>query len=271
MILVSGHKGYGDNLYMRPFVQALRERDEVTIATPWPELHPGCRYVRTGTSLRHAERNEAQHNDYGPAPKGAREIHLEYVSAAPRLSIMQALSEKAGVSCDTLSLPAKPEPYLPGPYAVFHPPTIRQEYKNPARNPDPASFRFLLDEVQKYMPLIAFADLRGEQVEGEYAYDRGHMNGQMPLHRLPGLLKAATLVITSPCFMLPMAMSVGARTIAMFGGYWEPSVLIPPGNEVTVLAPEPFCKPCHQTHTCKKEIERERIQAAVDSLVSVTL
>lgn len=271
MIYVSGHQGYGDNLYMRPYVQRLLEHEEVWLQTPWPEIHSGCHYVRSNTSLYHAQRNQAiQGHLFGPEPKGAREITLEYGSGVGRgLSILEALAERAKLPVeDKLSWDAEGEPFMDGLYAVCHPPTVRKQFFAPARNPDPKAFRQLVDLVRKAMPVIAVGHLKDEKVEGDYYFDGGYLNGQFPMSRLPGIVRGAALVLTSPCFLLPLAMSVGAETICMFGGHHAPEVLIPPGNEVRVLAPEPFCRPCHQKHVCPdKRIDPERIASCVTQAI----
>lgn len=275
-VVIRGMEGLGDNIYTRAAVRAYTARNgPVYLYTPWPQLYwdlPEILPARSGTGLRTQSENIARvrAGTWRRPPPGLKEIGCAYSPDNP--TVLEAMMRWLGVSGDPVdfSLPVPPEwsePWmdaLPQPLGVVHPPSMRGEWINTARNPKPEHIQAIIDAT----PEIHWVSV-GWNAEGIEWYAGGPPRnvarrfdkGELTTPQMLGLLSRASLALCGPSFMLPAAAALGVPVFVVFGGSLPPSFLIDPrmGPRIGHAAPDPFCFCQQHDHACNKEIGRDRL------------
>jgi ADP-heptose:LPS heptosyltransferase len=103
--------------------------------------------------------------------------------------------------------------------------------------------------------------LAGPPLEGISArYEAGELHTEA----LFTLIAKADIVLTGPCFMLPLAATFGTPCFVVFGGGVPPNCLIDArmGGRIGHVSPVPGCWCLMNEHACNKEIQPERVAAA---------
>lgn len=294
-IHVSSHVGLGDQIYLHAVLRELRgEGREVWVGTPWPALwedigvHP-VNIGLCGLVAQDRERRGTPESVWTTPPAGAIYRCANYLAHA---SIVEALRFGVGVREGVLQreidfrlrVPPHwfPRGFPPGDFVLFRPPSIRSVGIYLSRTPHVNVMRRVLRRlVEGCRRLIVVGDLTPAY---EWLEDDGlltgcpdvqcyrYLRGELHWTEIAALAQAANLVVTSPCFLLPLSLAVGANVLCAYGGHYPPSMLIPRTAGVkplyTELAPEPFCDCRDPVHVCRKDIPDERVDATVDAALA---
>lgn len=281
-VLLRSRHGLGDAFYMRPAVRraAARER-EVFVETPWPQLFsdiPGAVPVRPesadfrGPLLNMKRTSPNLWSIRTPVDPVVKTMTYDSRDFRNGDSIPDVMLKKAGFSASLASGEMKfvpPETWIepwmreiPRPFAVVHPPTLRQEYKNASRNPNPGYIARLV----KAAPWInwvsvGYLEEREEWLDGPApagilrAFDRG----ELMIEGLVGLFAVSDLVLAGPSFAIPMALALGVPVFSVFGGSMPPATVMDAamGERFGYAAPSPFCGCFDYDHKCGKEIRED--------------
>lgn len=140
-------RGLGDGIFQRPFVRAEAKRREVFIETPWPQLYadlPNVFPVRAATTLRTQAKNARAQPEsiWQEAPRHADQMTFRYGTAELRRhSIIQTMERQLPLQGERFVFDLPPSPILLSGalYVVVRPVTVRKEWQNTARNPEPNS------------------------------------------------------------------------------------------------------------------------------------
>jgi hypothetical protein len=289
--------GMGDQVWQLPYVRALAPKyGRVFMMTPWPQLyhfipnlvflHPddegskfsGWDYFREQIDLssnlfvrrddiRQLLEAAAKTRFGAGAAQGMTDIQRICPSMSPSTTMDITISLKdewIAAVADWLRRNA------PQPRVLIHPPRNRPGILY-ARDPVPRYFKRILDRHRKHVSFFDVARVADNvepapELEGVPVLDTRGAPGAFW-----AAVAAADAVICSPAHALPLALAFKRPTLALFGGCHWPNLLIDPRIQhldYFAVAPEPFCG-CGQTmHDCHKAIAPERIDSAMDSLLS---
>lgn len=288
-IVLDGMKGFGDNLYQRPFVRELARGHIVILRTPWPQLYgdlAGVTVARTETDLRTQRKNEDRFRPLYAA--GERALHKLSRArpdlAARRISYIKDLGPLEGsvwvgmtrsVGCAPMTgmdLPPLPEsPVVTDrPICVVRPVTVRSEWMNEARNPLPEHVadvaRWLRAEG---MYVVSVADLQdGEEValdplpEADLRFHAGELE---PLQLL-ALVGGAAAVVGGVGWIVPAAIAAHVPAFVVLGGqggHNAPDRITDASMAVDLIGwgvPDEFCRCSSMRHACSKRNTRLRAQ-----------
>lgn len=274
-VIVNGPEGFGDTLYLRAAIRRLAEQwDAVFVRTPWPQLFhdiPKARPARpSGIFYRTQNVNVSR---VPPAiwsypPGGLAELPGIYNVGHFRAGtgILSSLMKQLKVTDPVdFSLTVDPtwEPEwlkdVPRPFGIVHPPSIRREWLNTARNPRPEYVQAVLDTRQDVHWISV-----GFNVQGHEWFDgpplrgiaRRFDNGELTANQLLAVLAKADLAVSGPCWMLPAAAALRTPLFCIFGGSIPPQFLVEPrmGGTIKTVSPVPFCACLLNEHTCNKTI-----------------
>ena len=276
---VDGVQGLGDNIYQRAAVQALASEEgaRVFVSTSWPQLYrdlPNVWPVRPVTKLRTQRINigRADGSAWRARPAHARRLATLYGDADLKAgTIAQHFDRALGLAPGTplhWSIPDDFEPpplVVPAdkPLALIRPATVREEWRNEARNPDPHALAALADHLRTTHYLVSVADLSlGKEwlvPPAPYADVRFHA-GELPVDQLLGLCAAADLIVGGVGWIVPAAVATGTPAFVLLGGmgaHNAPEVILDPrmpADHVGFGWPAEFCRCNLKLHDCRKEM-----------------
>lgn len=275
-------KGLGDNVYQRPFIKALSTRRIVYLETPWPELYsdlPNVRFVRTSTKLRTQQKNEkaVPEQIWSPLPRGVISRQVSYGSRELQTdSIPHALERLLplnGQPAD-LDIPTGLSrlPKARGkPIAFVRPVTVRREWLNAARNPDPAYVAQIAKDLRRTHHVVLAADLEaGEEdlVGALPPHDEAFLNGELRLPELLGFVAAADVVVGGVGWIVPVSIALRRPCFVIMGGHGAhnaPERLVDARFDLSGIAfamPDRFCLCERMLHQCDKTNTRLAAQWA---------
>jgi hypothetical protein len=230
-LVVQGMKGLGDGIFQRPFIRAESERRPVYLETPWPQLYsdlPNVFPVKVGTTLRTQAKNAAAQpvEVWHEAPSRADRVAMGYgTRELARGSIFDALSAKLPLhgSPFVFDLPPGHVGTMGGnPYVVVRPVTVRREWHNPARNPDPSAVFKVAQWCQDAgFMVVLVADLKEghEHAVGALPpHDVAYLGGELDVVELMALVRGAAAVIGGVGWIVPMAIAAGTPLFVVQGG-----------------------------------------------------
>lgn len=277
-LLIQGMRGLGDNIFQRPFVRAAAAVREVYLETPWPQLYADLpvKPVRTATRLRTQRKNEdAQGAATWSAPPRAGAcdvVRLGYGHTALRQgSIVNALERSLplGRTPFAFDLPdLGPRAFLgpgrpPRPIAVIRPATVRQEWRNEARNPRPEYLRTIARWLAPTHHRVVVADLAAgeEWLDGELPeHDEAYLAGELDVLELLALVRDADLVVGGVGWIVPAAIALKTRAFVVLGGqggHNAPEKITDPRMDLRRIGwarPKPYCRCENMRHRCVKVI-----------------
>ena len=223
--------GLGDCIYQRPFVRAESARRPVFLDTPWPQLYadlPNVFPVKAATTLRTQAKNAAAQPDsaWHDRPLIADTARFGYgTRELRRHSILHALE---------LALPLRGAPFvfdLPAGnvgtmggnrYVVVRPVTLRKEWTNSARNPDPSAVFKVAQWLQDAgFMVVLVADLKPGEEEAVGALppcDVAYLKGELDVSELMALVRGAAAVVGGVGWIVPMAIAAGTPLFVIQGG-----------------------------------------------------
>lgn len=155
------------------------------------------------------------------------------------------------------------------PIVLVRPPTVRQEWLNPARNCDPRALQVLVDFLKKDFTLVGIASLaQGVEWLSPPPIKGLHetfYHGEINVQTLIGLTHLWWSVGANG-FLVPMALATQGSAYILFGGnygYNAPNRLLHPGYPMGRLGysePDTPCVDCIlPEHRCRKHIDPDRL------------
>lgn len=290
-IRVQGMHGLGDNIHQRALMRLLMKKHTVYLETPWPWVYHDLagsrlRLLPVDSKLRTQAKNVVRErgNYYRGGVPAMRPQRVWYPPQSVRQkgSVLGAMLANAGFDDRdaNFQMPLKAEWYdqaaelirgwLPAkPILIFRPLIERTEWSGcPARNPDHAAYRALLEAIREDFFVVSVADLEADRewlADGELPADVRLHAGELEPQVLAALMTKAGLVMTSPGFAAVMAQAVGTPVVTVFGGYEDATSFAAGAHLAAYLPIEPE-KPCRcfsHHHDCDKRID---LASAIDRL-----
>jgi hypothetical protein len=271
---IQGMQGLGDNIYQRAFIRVLARTRDITLETSWPEFYadlPVC-FVRPQGSysrLRTQNKNVARSRvAWVPRPPRVQGIRNTYQRAfLEGRSIINGMEQSFGIPfVPPLDLPPLPAPraiQTDKPLAFVRPLTVRSEWFNSARNPEP---QYILDIVEALRPthhIVCVADVAhaaewfiGVPPNGDSEF----IHGELPAMDMLALLAGSDIIIGGMGFIIPAALALKKHCFVVLGGqggHNAPSRVLDPRldcSRIGFATPKDFCQCTNMRHNCNKAI-----------------
>lgn len=279
---IRGMGGLGDNVYQRPLVAHLATTRDVWISTPYPELYedlPVRPVLWAGLGLRCQGKNMRRQpsSTWSRPPARCDRAQVLYALAALETSIVSEMERRVGTRAEPFrfDLPDFGSPPLAPPYAVVRPVSVRREWENTARNPDPSYVSraaAMLREAGYRVVCVADLDERQERLVGELPEaDRYWIRGELSTRELMALVASASVVVGGVGWIVPTALAYRTPAVIIGGGlgaHNAPHLLVDrriDGSRMRFLLPEPYCTCRDKAHACPKTIPdfESRFRAAL--------
>lgn len=266
-ILIRGMYGLGDGIYQRGFVKKF---PGAYIITPWPELYSDLdvKCVKPDTRLRTQAKNVSKTKiQWHGVP---RSVNVKQISYGHREfesgSIVSAMRNCFRVDPD-FDLPDFGESPIKSdkPVAIVRPVTIRREWLNSARAPDPK----YVNEAAKILKakgfhVVSIADLQDGQewlVGDAPEADEYYHNGELSVTQLLAAVQNAAVVVGGVGWIVPACIASGTPLYVVLGGngmHNAPEKITDSEHmdlsKVGWAKPVNFCM-CHNNkHECEKTI-----------------
>jgi hypothetical protein len=288
-VLILGMGGLGDSIYQRPFVRAQAElHDELFLRTPWPELYRDIDNLRAveprPMHLRTQKKNieRLPEEAWAERPDGIPTLTAGYSFHEPGATIVQEMEKRVPLGGrpfrfdlpDFGRSPARWE----RPYAVLRPATVRNEWRNFARN---AQSEYLAAAAQALQEagyrVVVVADLEeGEEwAVGELPpADRSWIHGELHVDQLMALVQHAAVAVGGVGWLVPAAIALRTPLVVIGGGggaHNAPEAVTDPRmdlSRVRWILPDEYCLCKGMDHDCPREISGfgERFTRAVQEL-----
>jgi len=307
-LFFDGCLGFGDVFQERPLIKHfLKQYKTVYVKTPLPELFwdiPNVIFVRPPEILRTQNKHmeSLPPETWSKVPPHTKRLgwsnyppggHLfpktdahpnEIIEPRPVNCVAKHIKNFAGIEDYDFSFPVRTawvkaaKEFLGGlpvkwkKLCLIRPPTIRDEWYCPSRNPKIEYIQLLIDRYKDEYFFLSLADVDGkaERYDGILkGLDAEFHHGEVPLTTIFGLMKIADMSIIYPGFFMPLAIAIRSKCFCIFGGNAGPQVHIDPIMGIENfgwIAPEPFCQCINNTHNCNKDIPEEKIIAAFEEL-----
>lgn len=287
--ILDAWEGLGDTVYLRPTIRVLAEHHRLHVSTPWPELLEDLpvSFVRTDPQYRtQAENTQRQPDDrFVDRPRGALKLSPAVQWARRDLSIPAGIADSMDVRPEAFvfDLPSfDPPAAMPDdPYAVVRPVTVRKEWLNEARNPEPRYVAAAAAHVRDALdlPVVSVAHLaEGEEwaLEPLPPADVTLHHGELSVTELLYLIEHATVVIGAVGFLVPVAEAYRTPCVVIAGGqgwYNSPRKIqaLPRGESShRWILPDDYCRECKsRDHDCPREISdfEGKIEAALEGVM----
>lgn len=275
--------GLGDNIYQRAFVREIA--DIVFLQTSWPQLYrdlPNVRPVMGVTRLRTQRKNIVAQGQgvWFQAPRMlSRKIHYNFRGfPSSGATILGSMARGFGVQAKVFDLPRFERFEVDFPYAVVRPATVREEWKNPARNPRAEYIAEAAGQLRaRGLKVISVADLAlgAEWADGPLPpCDLAYYHGELGLERLLGLIQGATVVVGGVGWIVPAAIAAGVPLITLLGGqggHNDPSRIVGAPMDLSRarwIRPDNYCSCKDMRHGCDKRISdfSQKFEEALDGL-----
>jgi len=272
-LLVHGMWGLGDNIYSRPFVRAAAAQYEIYLETPWPELYADLdiKFMRGSRKLRTQQKNIARQapNIWSKPPPMQRQIKIAYSDLAMR-SIIRSMEWRwkvVNVAFDPALFDLPDLGHAPvtsqRPIAIIRPVTVRAEWRNEARNPQPEYIAQLAAELMQTHTVVAVADIAPghEWAVGELPPAHHHfLFGELAVRELLALVRDADIIIGGPGWIVPAGLALKVKTFVVLGGHGghnAPEKITDSRLDLSRIGfaiPEKFCRCMNMLHNCDKRI-----------------
>lgn len=287
---VKGFGGLGDQVYQRPLVRHLvATRGPLWLSTPYPELWEDMpdvypvlfRAMKLRCQSKNMERTPAEVWRQVPDARAER-IEIGYAHLFPRRGIVTEMEDSARTRIKDFQFDLPdfgPTSAVRGRYAVIRPASVRTEWTNHARNPDPA---YLAEAAQllrqQGLQVICVGDIDGteEVLVGEMPdADAYFVRGELTTRELFAMVNHAAVVVGGIGWILPTAMAYRTPAVIICGGlgqHNDPSLLTDPRmgeRPIRFLLPSPYCRCGNLRHACVKVIPdfAEQFERALHSLM----
>ncbi len=271
-LVVRGMQGLGDNIFQRPFIHALSRHWTVYLETSWPEFYADLpiNVVRSTTRLRTQAKNVNRARvAWASWPPNCRDTRrISYVHALrTKGSLVQGMEHTFGNRFEPQLFNLPPLPPSPiqtdKPIAFVRPVTIRPEWYNDSRGPDPKYIAAITDALRPTHHIVVVADVQdgaewfvGTPPRGDTEFIRG----QLPAMQMLALLGASDIVVGGVGFIIPAAIALKKWCFVILGGmggHNAPHIVADPRLDSSRLGfaiPRDFCQCTNMRHQCNKEI-----------------
>jgi len=283
LIKIDSYFGFGDQIYMRPFVCELAKTHRVYIKTPFPDIlysNTDVKCVAPVTILKtQKEWAEKKIELFAKdSPKYDKIMRPSYTP--PMLNfgqtVIQGFKSQFNVPKIDFELPVSAEQILKAKkvlgkvpkskkLCVLKLPTLRKEWMNASRNAKMEYFNMLIEKYKNEFYFVSVADCRNQEwIDGELS---PHINkifhkAEFELDAYVGLFKIADCVIGTPSNIIPLALAVKTPLFVVAGGYVPVKYLIDEemGLERFGLAePKEPCFCLKHSHGCDKNIDENTL------------
>jgi len=268
---VIGLQGLGDNIYQRAFIKALSREWDIFLETAWPELYADLplKFVNPHTRLRTQAKNASRSKvQWVPRPIGCKQVKRNsYVNAfRGGRSIIAGMEESFGIKLNAADFDLPPLPLVAKndkPLAFVRPVTLRREWHNAARNPDP---KYIADVVEKlrdshYIVTVADLEPNAEWLVGPPIHaDNNFMSGELRVMDMLALLGASDIVIGGVGWIVPASIALKRHCFVVLGGqggHNAPEKILDRRldcSRIGFATPENFCRCTSMRHNCNKTI-----------------
>lgn len=265
--MIEGMHGLGDCLHQRATVRHFLSLGPVYLSTPWPCIYhdlvdKGLTLIKPNSGLYTQGKNERrQAHLFAPGRpniRGSQTVRTGYLGGGviEHGSIIGAMC--AGLSTRDFRMPV-PDEWIKeassflaqrgihGDFAVMRPLSTRVEYPHLVhRNPDHSAYQAIVAEVRKRMPVVSVADTTNPKIEPIVCDPEADLkvhNG-IDFEVLAGIVHLATLAITAPGMMAPLAQAVETPLVCVFGSY-ENAMSFAGGARYSAYLP---IEPIHPAH-----------------------
>ena len=284
VLFFEGAGGMGDNMYQRPVIKDLAKTyKKIYLTTAFPEAYwdiPNVEFVKpAGYKLRTQEKHMKSRpkRTWSDKPKNAETVLWGQCGPSPDPGILTKYGELENREDFDFIFPLKNEWIeaarkvkesldLEGKkLCIIRRPTIRKEWKCPARNPKPEYYQLIIDKYKDEYFYLGLADIeKGQEwFDGKIdRIDKEFNAGEIPITTIYGLIKIADMTITYPSLFMIAAIAVRAKCFTIFGGIAGPDVILRRNLGLKNhghVAPFPPCNCHNMTHDCKKDIPEARI------------
>jgi len=146
---------------------------------------------------------------------------------------------------------------------VVRPVTVRMEWRNEARNPNPEYINVLAAELMATHTVVAVADIDPghEWMLGKLPpAHRYFMFGELPVRELLALVRDADIVVGGVGWIVPAGLALKTRTFVVLGGHGghnAPEKITDVRLDLSRIGfaiPEAFCRCTNMLHRCDKRI-----------------
>lgn len=279
MMIISGMKGLGDNIYQRAFIKQLPRG--VWLETPWPELYqdiPDINLILPVTRLRTQMKNICRQpkGTWQRRPRGTV-VQVGYGREGIFSGMMRSFARTPG----EMDLPDFGPSPVEGRYVVIRPATVRSEWRADTRNPLPEYIAQAADEMRRRgFKVVSVADLvegREWAIDPLPAADLQFHRGELPVDQLLALVQGASAVIGGIGWLLPAAIAAKVPALIICGGqggYNAPELItssVMDISRIEFVVPDRFCRCTQKEHNCDKRISDydARLAAWADRLPAV--
>lgn len=269
---VRGMGGLGDCVYARPLIRHFLDvRGELWLSTPYPELYEdlaGVYPVRwKDGGLRCQSKNMARHSGtWVLPPKGAERVRLMYALGRLNQTIVAELEQGAQTAIHRFRFDLPDFGSLPigQRYAVVRPVSVRKEWRNTARNPDP---RYVFAAAQSLIDagfrVVCVGDIDGENETLEGTIPPAHdywTGGELTTRELFALVANASVVVGGVGWIVPTCLAYRTPCVVIGGGlgsHNSPDLIVDRRmnrDRISFVLPEPYCHCRDPRHACPKTI-----------------
>jgi len=265
-------QGLGDNIFQRPFIKVLSREWDIFLETAWPELYADLpvKFVNPQTRLRTQAKNAARSKiEWASRPVGCKQVRRNsYVNAfRGGRSIIAGMEESFGIKLNAADFdlpPLPPSPIVIGkPIAFVRPVTLRREWHNAARNPEPKYIADIVETLRNSHYIVTVADLEpnaewliGPPIRADHAFMCGELNAMDML----ALLAASDIVIGGVGWIIPASIALRRHCFVVLGGqggHNAPDKILDRRldcSRIGFATPENFCRCISMRHNCNKTI-----------------
>jgi hypothetical protein len=268
----AGRNGFGDAIYTRAVMQSAIELHDVYLSTAWPEIFADLpvRCVKPVSTLYGPNANVAKYPEryWVNPPPVTPSRNLKYAwKRLHKTNLLRQIEIKAQIPIAPfrfdvpLALPDSPVRVEK--LAIIRPVTIRKDWPNQARNPDPA---YIYQAAQllanRGYYVVSVADIQPMEIlvggapQAQQRYEHGELH---PLELL-ALIREATVVVGGVGWIVPACIATGTPLIVIGGGRGgcdAPHCLIDSRMDKTMvewILPDNYCRCTSRHHRCVKRI-----------------
>jgi hypothetical protein len=276
-LIIAGMQGLGDNIFQRPFIKALSRDWDVFLETAWPELYSDLpvKFVNPQTRLRTQAKNAARSKiEWAARPSGCKQVKRNsYVNAfRGGRSIIAGMEESFGIKLNAADFDLPPLPLVAKndkPLAFVRPVTLRREWFNAARNPDPKYIADIVETLRSTHYIVAVADIEpgAEWLVGPpLRVNHDFTSGELKVMDMLALLGASDLVIGGVGWIVPASIALKRHCFVVLGGqggHNAPDKILDRRldcSRIGFAMPENFCRCTSMRHNCDKTISNLQLQ-----------
>lgn len=254
--------GLGDTIYQRSVV---RHFPGAYVMTAWPELFADLdvKCIRTGTRLWYTRRHiESSGFAWARPPLRAKHLDFSYGTKDPE-PILAAIARKSGKT-PTMDLPdfgASPVK-TDKPVAIVRPVTIRREWPNESRAPDPQ----YVAQAAEILRAKGFHVVSVLMTEDGKEWQVGDVQADEVLHNRPivevlAAVQNAALVVGGVGWIVPASLAMRVPSYIILGGALRLNSpqRIASGTDSEHIGwawPDEPCQCARLDHACAKHITR---------------